>query len=259
AHIEELTQLLRKAHARDRESLLTLLSHNYQIKGMIARDQLDYETAEACFKQASLLAQEAECPELNALTMARQAVMYMWQKRLDEANRLYEAAREISRHSPPALRAHLATGHAEVQGLLGNQGCLMSLTDARSFLRRIDLEDDYLLLRHSTRCSEQAVNDGWSQSHTLLGKPSIAIENYDKLEKLLDLSMTRMRARLYIQYAQALFVAKDLSCCFYATEGLKLARAVGSQFNIWRVKELAAKLRSHFPQDARVKELLQAL
>ena len=258
-HIEELKQLLRRGSTKDRNELLTLLSHNYQLKGIIARDQLDYETAEKCFKQASLLAQEAECAELNALTMARQAVMYVWQNRLDTANRLYETAREIARRSPPALRVYLATGHAEVQGMLGNQNCLLSLTDARSLLRRVDPEDDYLLLLHSTRCSQQAINDGWSQSHTLLGKPGIAIENYDNLEKTLDLSMTRMRARLYIQYAQALFVAKDMSCCFYATEGLRLARAVGSQYNIWRVKELAAKLRSQFPQDTRVKELLQAL
>jgi tetratricopeptide (TPR) repeat protein len=259
AHIEELTQLLRKSNARDHHELLTLLSHNYQVKGMIARDQLDYETAETCFKQASLLAQEAECPELNALTMARQAVMYMWQKRIDEANQLYEAAREISRRSSPSLRAYLATGHAEIQGMLGDHGCLASLTDARSLLRRVDPEDDYLLLRHSTRCSEQAISDGWSQSHTLLGKPDIAIESYDKLEQSLDLSMTRMRARLYRQYAEALFVAKDLSCCFYAIEGFKLARAAGSRFNIWRVKELAAKLVALFPHDERVKDLLRAL
>ena len=258
AHIEELTQLLRKGNARDHHELLTLLSHNYQVKGMIARDQLDYETAENCFKQASLLAQEAECPELNALTMARQAVMYLWQKRVDEANQLYESAREISRRSSPALRAYLATGHAEVQGMLGDQGCLVSLTDARGLLRRVDPEDDYLLLRHSTRCSEQAINDGWSQSHTLLGKPDIAIENYDRLEQSLDLSMTRMRGRLYRQYAEALFVAKDLSCCFYAIEGLKLARASGSRFNVWRVKELAANLAALFPNDERVKDLLQA-
>ena len=258
AHIEELTQLLRKGNARDHHELLMLLSHNYQVKGMIARDQLDYETAENCFKQASLLAQEAECPELNALTMARQAVMYLWQKRVDEANQLYESAREISRRSSPALRAYLATGHAEVQGMLGDQGCLVSLTDARGLLRRVDPEDDYLLLRHSTRCSEQAINDGWSQSHTLLGKPDIAIENYDRLEQSLDLSMTRMRGRLYRQYAEALFVAKDLSCCFYAIEGLKLARASGSRFNVWRVKELAANLAALFPNDERVKDLLQA-
>lgn len=259
AHIEELTQLLRKGNTRDHSELLTLLSHNYQVKGMIARDQLDYETAEECFKQASLLAQEAECPDLNALTIARQAVMYMWQKRIDEANQLYEAAREISRRSPPALRAYLATGHAEIQGMFGDQGCLVSLTDARSLLRRVDPEDDYLLLRHSTRCSEQAINDGWSQSHTLLGKPAIAIESYDKLEESLDLSMTRMRGRLYRQYAEALFVARDLSCCFYAIEGLKLARASGSRFNIWRVKELAGKLAKLFPHDERVKELLRTI
>ncbi|MFL5662364.1 MAG: helix-turn-helix transcriptional regulator, partial [Ktedonobacteraceae bacterium] len=209
AHIEELTQLLQRGNARSRSELLILLSHNYQLKGMVARDQLDYGTAERCFKQASLLAQEAECPELHALTMARQAVMYVWQKRLDAADHLYETAREITRRSPPALRAYLATGHAEVQGMLSDHNCLVSLTDARSLIRRVDPEDDYLLLLHSTRCSQQAINDGWSQSHTWLGKPGVAIENYDKLEKTLDLSMTRMRARLYIQYAQALFVAKD--------------------------------------------------
>src|SRR2546421_4121479 len=95
-HIEELKQLLQRGSTRDRNGLLTLLSHNYQLKGIIARDQLDYETAEKCFKQASLLAQEAECAELNALTMARQAVMDVWQNRLDTANQLYETARGIA-------------------------------------------------------------------------------------------------------------------------------------------------------------------
>ncbi len=258
-HIEELTRLLHKSSARDRNSLLTLLSHNYQLKGMIARDQLDFQTAERCFKQASLLAQEAECVELNALTMARQAVMNMWLDRLDEANQLYETAREITRRSPPGLRAFLATGHAEVQGLLGDQCCLVSLTEARVLLRRVDPEDDHLLLLLSTRCSEQSINDGWSQCHTFIGKPDVAIESYDKLEHSLDLSMTRMRARLYTQYAEALYAGRDMSCCFYAAEGLKLARSVGSQYNVQRVKKLAAKLRSRFPGDDRVKELLRAL
>ncbi len=54
-HIEQLTQMAQKSSARDRYTLLTLLSHNYQLKGMIARDQLDYPTAEKSFKQASLL------------------------------------------------------------------------------------------------------------------------------------------------------------------------------------------------------------
>jgi hypothetical protein len=56
-----------------------------------------------------------------------------------------------------------------------------------------------------------------------------------KLEKLLDLCMICKSARLYIQYAEALFVSRDLSCCFCAIEGLKIARSVGSKYNIWRV------------------------
>ncbi|SRR5258708_7853664 len=55
-----------------------------------------------------------------------------------------------------------------------------------------------------------------------------------KLEKLLDLGMIRRSARLYIQYAEALFVGRDLSCCFYAIEGLKIARSVGSTDHVIR-------------------------
>jgi DNA-binding XRE family transcriptional regulator len=259
AQIQALTQLLQKSSQRDRCVLLNLLSHNYQIKGMIARDQLDFKTAEQCFKQASLLAQEAGCAELNALTMARRAVMYIWQERFKEAAQLYETAREIARRGSPALRAHLATGHAEVQGILGDQSCLTSLTEARSMLKRVDSEDDPLLLLHSTRTSERAINDGWSQCHTFLGKPEIALESYEKSEQLLDPSLARMRARLYIQQAEALYVSRDMSCCFYAEEGLKLAHAVGSRYNIWRVKQLALKLGSKFPTDERVRELLKAV
>jgi len=259
-HIEHLTRLAQNSSLKDRRLLLQLVSHNYQLKGMIARDQLDYTTAEDYFRQASLVAQEAECPELHALSIARQATAELWQNRPDSAAQLYEAAREITKRSPAALRAYLAAAHAEAQGTLGNQSCLASLTEARNMLKRIDPEDDFLLLFHSTRSSEQSIHDGWLNCHTLLGKPKLAIENYDQLlEQKLDLSMTRMGARLYIQYAEALFAAKDLSCCFYAVEGLKLVRAVGSRRLYQRVSELASKLAALVPSDERVKELLRAL
>ncbi len=260
AHIEHLTKLAQDSSHKDRHSLLLLLSHNYQLKGMIARDQLDYATSENCFKLASLLAQEAECAELHALSMARLALAELWQNRFASAAQLYETAREISKRSPAALRAYLAAAHAEAQGMLGDRNCLVSLTEARSMLKRIDLEDDYLLLFHTTRPSEQSINDGWLNCHTLMGKPKLAIENYDQLlEQKIDLSMTRMRARLSIQYAEALFVDKDMSCCFYATEGLKLVRAVGSRRLFQRASELASRLAKQAPHDERVQDLLRAL
>lgn len=260
AHIEHLTKLVQNSSLKDRRSLLLLLSHNYQLKGMIARDQLDYVTAEHCFKQASLQAQEAECTELHVLSMARQALLELWQNHIDLSIQLYETAREIAKRSPATLRAYLAAAHAEAQGMLGDQSCLSTLTEARNMLKRIDPEDDYLLLFHSIRPSEGSINDGWLNCHTLIGKPRLAIENYDQLlEQKLDLSMTRMRARLHIQYAEALFVDKDMSCCFYATEGLKLVRSVGSRRLFQRASELASKLAEQSPKDERVRELLRAL
>src|SRR6266496_263021 len=252
SHIDHLTQLAQKSgSSKDRYSLITLLSHNYQLKGMIARDQLDYAVAENCFEQSSLLAQEAGSTELHALAIARLALVTLWQDRAKEATALYETAREISKRSSPVLRTYLASAHAEAQGTIGEPNSLRSLDDARSLLKRVDPKDDYLLLFHSTRPSEQSINDGWLNCHTLLGRPLLAIENYDTLEKKLDLSMTRMRARLYIQYAEALYVNKDLSSCFYAIEGLKLARSVGSRRLFQRARELAVKLASRFPNDLR--------
>ncbi len=256
-HLKRLTQMVKTCHPKDLNHVLALLSHNYQVKGVIARDQLDFTVAEQCFQQASLFAQQGNNPSLNALAMGRLAVVYLLRKRMDQALQLYETARDISKHSPASLRAYLAVGHAEVQGKLGDKNCLKTLTEARSLAGRIDPEDDGLLLLHSTRCSERSVDDCWAQCHALIGMPMIALDHYDRLQKALDLNMTRMRARLHIQYAEALYVDKDLSCCFYLTEGWKLAHATNSKSNTHRAKELALKLAHSHPQDMRVKDLLQ--
>src|SRR5260370_3176579 len=112
--------------------------------------------------------------------MGRQALTERCQNRFDSAAQLYETAREISKRSPAPLRAYLAAAHAEAQGLLGDQTCLASLTQARTLLKRIDPEDDDLLLFHSTRPSEQSINDAWPNCHTLFGKPKLAIDNNDQ-------------------------------------------------------------------------------
>jgi len=121
----------------------------------------------------------------------------------------------------------------------------------------IDPEDDALLLLHSTRCSERSVDDCWSQCHALIGKPEVAVEYYEKLEKKIDLNMTRMRARQYIQHAEALYCDKDLSCCFYLSQGIELAHATGSRYNMNRARELIQELLKGHKHDIRVKDLLQ--
>ncbi len=256
-HIKRLTRMVKTCHPKDLNHLRALLSHNYQVKGLIARDQLDFEVAEQCFQQASLFAQQGNIPDLNAVAMGRLAVVCLLQKRMDQASQLYETARDISKHSPASLRAYLAVGHAEVQGNSGDKNCLKTLAEARSLAGRIDPEDDGLLLLHSTRCSERSVDDCWAQCHALIGMPMIALDHYDRLEKTLDLNMTRMRARLNIQYAEALYSDKDLSCCFYLAEGWKLAHATNSKLNTHRVQDFARKLAPSHPYDIRVKDLLQ--
>lgn len=256
-HLKRLAQIVKTCQPKDLHHLLALLSHNYQVKGLIARDQLDFVVAEQCFQQASLFAQQGNNCHLNALAMGRLAVVRLQQKHMNQALELYEIARDISKRSPASLRAYLAIGHAEVQGKLGDKNCLKTLAEARALAGHIDPEDDDFLLLHSTRCSERSVDDCWAQCHAFIGMPMNALDHYDRLQKTLDLNMTRMRARIAIQYAEALYVDKDLSCCFYLTEGWNLAHATHSKSNSYRARDLALKLIQSHPQDSRVQDLLQ--
>lgn len=255
AHIELLEQRVVQSSLRDRRTLLTLLSNNYQIKGMIARDQFDQQTAKTYFDRASVVAQQGECSELIALAMGRQAIVELQQNQLNKASHLYEAAREIAKRSPAALRAYLAIGHAEVQGKIKDRGCLISLAEAYSLLDRIDKEDDPLLLFHSTRCTERAIHDCWAQCHAFIGESSIAIQYYEKLESRLDVTMLRMRARFHIQYARALYLSHHISCCAYLAEGIKLALATNSKHNLYQAQELLKQLTQAYPQNDFVKEM----
>lgn len=259
AHIVDLSRLLEKRTTADRRMLLVLLSQNYQLQGLIARDQVDDAAAEQCFKHASLLAQEAGCVELDALAMARRASVCLRRQQVEVAEQFCEAAEEIARRSAPVLRAYLALVSAEVQGRQRRGECLKSLTVAREQLRRVDPEDDPLLLLPSTWCTEQAIEDGQARCQVYLGKLADALEYYEELEQRLDPTLVRMRARMLLQYAWALYQGRDMSCCFSALEGLKLARAVGSRSNVDQAQGLAGELAGRFPRDERVKELLGEL
>jgi transcriptional regulator with XRE-family HTH domain len=115
---------------------------------------------QAGLTQASLVAQVAECPELHALSLARQATAELWRNRPDSAAHLYEIATDIAKRAPAALRTYLAAAHAETQGTLGDERCLASLTVAHTMLKRIDTEDDELLLFLCSRGLETCASSG---------------------------------------------------------------------------------------------------
>ncbi|WP_376794424.1 hypothetical protein [Thermogemmatispora sp.] len=252
---QTLTMLARKGTARDRRLLLLLLSHLYRLEGLIARDDLNYPMAETCFQQASLLAQEAECPELDALSLACRAVLFVRQQQATIALQCYEAACAIARRSSPALKAYLAIGAAEAQSMLRETSCLRTLEQAHRWLRQMDPADDPLLLYRSTRCSEQTLLDCSLMCQAALGRYEPALDYYSDIDQRIDLSMPRRKARLLIQCAKLLYQNRDMSCCFYATEGFRIAKRIDSHYNMQQARELATVLKARLPADPRVQEL----
>jgi transcriptional regulator with XRE-family HTH domain len=256
---EYVENLLKQRSAHDRKILLIILSHLYMLDGMIARDALDYPTAEFCFQYASLVAQEASSPELEALALACRAVLFVRQRRETVALQCYDAARAMTRHASPALKAYLAIGTAEAQSLLKDEACFRTLEQAHRWLRLIDPADDPLLLYRSTRCSKQTLTDCWMACQAALGHSEPALEYYSDIESQEDPAMPRRQARMLIQCARLLYQNRDMSCCFYATEGFRRAKAIESYYNTQQVRDLALTLKARFPQDHRVQELIEII
>jgi DNA-binding XRE family transcriptional regulator len=257
---EYVTTLVKQGgSAHTRKRLLIVLSHLYRLDGMIARDALDYPTAEFDFQQASLVAQEASCPELEALALACRAVLFVRQRREAVALQCYDAAHAMARHASPALKAYLAIGAAEAQSLLKDEACFRALEQAHRWLRLLDPADDPLLLYRSTRCSKQTLTDCWMACRAALGHIEPALEYYSDSEYQGDSAMPRRQARMLIQCARLLYQNRDMSCCFYATEGFRRAKAIESYYNMQQVKDLALTLKARFPKDHRVQELIEII
>jgi len=101
------------------------------------------------------------------------------------------------------------------------------------------LEDDLTFVRLTL----QSLQDKRGECYVLSGQPWKGIEHLQRAEKSLDLTLSRNYCRLLFQQAEAFLAAGEPDTCVYhATNGLQIARTLGSMGNINWASEIHTKL-----------------
>lgn len=240
--IEVLEQLIDEGKG-DAKHLSRLLSQNYQLAGILARDDFKYSRAKKYLKDALDCARNAQSPDLIATSIARHALVLLRQERIDEALQMYTEAAEMVKQAQPLVRGYINAGLAEALARNGSRDiCYRTLDLAEKFLSQSQstlLEDDLTFVRLTL----QSLQDKRGECYVLSGQPWKGIEHLQRAEKSLDLTLSRNYCRLLFQQAEAFLAAGEPdTCVYYAINGLQIARTLGSIGNINWASEIHTKL-----------------
>lgn len=240
--IEALEQLIDEGKG-DAKHLSRLLSQNYQLAGILARDDFKYSRAKKYLRDALDCARNAQSPDLIATAIARHALVLLRQERIDEALLMYTEAAEMVKQAQPLVRGYINAGLAEALARNGSRDmCYRTLDLAEKFLSQSQstlLEEDLTFVRLTL----QSLQDKRGECYVLSGQPWKGIEYLQRAEKSLDRALSRNHCRLLFQQAEAFLAAGEPDTCVcYAINGLQIARVLGSSGNINWANEIHAKL-----------------
>jgi transcriptional regulator with XRE-family HTH domain len=246
---------------KDRTRICQILAQNYQLAGSLARDQFRYHEAERSFRRAQYVASEANLPDLLSSALARHALAFLRQERIDKALKLYRQAYDAAKHAEPHTQAYVLSGLAEAEARTGHTSeCYRLLDQAEHLLDRVQtlpLEEDFAFVQLSL----QSLQDVRGECFVILGEPLKGLDYLRAAESKLDQKMSRNHCRLLMQQAEAFLAAgQPDQCVQHALQGLHLARQLESNSNIHWSREIHTKLRqSKWKHEPVVGQLQMAL
>jgi len=240
--IEVLEQLIDEGKG-DAKHLSRLLSQNYQLAGILARDDFKYSRAKKYLRDALDCAKNAQSPDLITTSIARHALVLLRQERIDDALQMYNEASEMAKHAQPLVRGYINAGLAETLARNGSRDmCYRTLDLAEKFLlqSKSSLSEDNLTFVDLTL---QSLQDKRGECYVLSGQPWKGIEYLQRAENSLDHTLSRNHCRLLFQQAEAFLAAGEPdTCVHYAINGLQIARTLRSMGNINWASEIHTKL-----------------
>ncbi|SRR5579875_1043842 len=232
------------AEARDtawRDRAFSLLAMSYQLQNNAYRDLQIYERAHQAYRQAVKVAKALDNPELIASAMAREGVTLIQEDRPEEAISCLQSALEPIRnvglfHLKGYILQALSEAYAKTQQA---QLCWQTIGLAERALERADATEEMsrAMVNLATITAQKGVDA------VLLKDSDRAITLIERSLKTYDPSSVRSRSRLLAQKAEAYGDLGLIDACIATAEdALTLARSVGSQKTVSRVKQLHSKL-----------------
>ena len=233
----------------------TLLIMSYQLQGSILRDMMSYHDAHTAYSKAFAVAKELHDPELTSAALARRGVTFIQQYQPIDAITYLNGALTLANGSGlPCLRGYILQALSEAHAMAQQANDSKRYIDLaqRALERRGEvLEHTYCQLTTTSVTAQKGVNA------VLLHDNDYALALIDKGLATYDSTLVRGRARLIAQKAEAYFSLDliDFSAKT-AQEALMLARSVGSEKQIARVKILhTAMMQSRWKKEGCVARL----
>jgi tetratricopeptide (TPR) repeat protein len=223
------------------KQILECLCMSFQLQGSLYRDMMEFDEAHTSYHKAFEIAKEMENAEYQACALARRGVGFIQQEMPDEAIAyLNEALKLIQRSFLPSLSGYifqaLSEAHAMAQHDYESQ---CSIEQAQKALehRGQALERSLCQPNTTSVISQQGVNA------VLLHKDSKALELIGKGLEKYSPALNRGRARLKAQKAEAYYGLGLIDlCCTEATETWLLARSIGSNKTLARLRKVHLNL-----------------
>lgn len=237
------------------ERASTLLIMSYQLQGSILRDMMRYQDAHVAYGKAFTVARELHNFELTAAALARRGVTFIQQYQpMDAITHLNGALTQANGTGLPCLRGYIlqALSEAHAMAQQANESKRYIDLAQRALERRGEApEQTYCQLNTTSVIAQKGVNA------VLLHDNEYAITLIDKALVTYNPTLIRGRSRLIAQKAEAYYGLSQIDfSAAIAEDALMLARSVGSEKQIARVKNLhAAMMQSRWKNESYVLRL----
>ena len=236
-----------------------LVSTSYQLQGSIFRDKMDYNQAHNAYKKAFLAADEFDNIELKSSSLARRGVTFIQQQKpIDAIQYLESALITIDKLDFPYLKGYIFQALSEAYAMIQhNDQSLKHIDLAEQVLTRKNnmIESSNCQLNTTSITAQKGVNSVLAQDY------AHALDLLNRGLNTYAPSLLRGRARLIAQKAEAYY---GLGCIDESTltalEAFNIARSIGSQKTIARVKTLYTSLtQSRYKKESSVAQLGRVL
>lgn len=239
--LHQLTTLAKETQGTPwHERALALLSASHRLQGCIVGDS-DYTQGILSCKTAYSIAQEIDNSALMAGSLITHGIMLGRQGKLLEALTYARGAlSQVERANLPLVRGDILITQAEM---------FAKTNQPQEYLRSIGLAERTLEIKNDL--SDQATYSLTSASlFGAKGNGALILHDYDRAYRLIEKSLglqtptlTPSRAKLLARKAEACYGLGWIDeCAAYAEESLFMARSVGSQRIIRRVRKLYTAL-----------------
>jgi len=249
--------LLAQEPSRQQKVISSMTSQAYQLDSLLALQSQDFGAALASAKQAFKYGELAEDPNLQTMSLMRQADVYFYLRRRIQTLKITQEAMQYSKSISPLLQGYLYSSLAEAQANVKKESATQEA-------------EDLLKLAHDTFPDHPESDPNFAYTHfkriTLanntgltylnLRKPKLADKVFSQVEKLIPTTLTPQRVQLLNRQAAIAVALGDMDqSCSKIEVAATAALTLEAELRYGEACEIYQQMQEKWPHERRVQTL----